>query len=198
MIIVGVTGYKGSGKSEVARILVNRHGFTRMRFAERLKLACKAMGASHAEVDGGLKEAPSAMLGGKTWRWAMQSLGTEWGRKLLCDDFWVRQWKDAVAKLDPKAVYGVVVDDVRFPNEVDAVHELGGVVWRVDRPGNGPKCPRLARVFPWLLHESERYVASLKVDAEITNDYSLALLASHTNAHLSCAFSSKYGALKRA
>jgi hypothetical protein len=32
---------------------------------------------------------------------------------------------------------GVVISDVRFKNEVDAIFKAGGSVWRIERPGAG-------------------------------------------------------------
>jgi hypothetical protein len=71
----------------------------------------------------------------------MQTLGTEWGRA-LAPDFWVEAWKRAIerdalhASADGETVL-IVVDDVRFPNEVAAIREMGGSIARIERPGAG-------------------------------------------------------------
>lgn len=69
---------------------------------------------------------------GKTPREAMQSLGTEWGRELIHPDIWVTAWSNYVFKIG--AGY-VVVDDVRFLNEINAVRNRNGIIVRVERPG---------------------------------------------------------------
>ena len=53
----------------------------------------------------------------------MQTLGTEWGRECIGPEVWVDVWKSNVQKwLD--GGLNVVVDDMRFPNEWDAVKAL--------------------------------------------------------------------------
>ena len=67
-------------------------------------------------------------------RHMMQTLGTEWGRACIHPDFWVMI---ACAKTQRIMADGgsVVIDDVRFPNEAAMVRDLGGELWRIDRPG---------------------------------------------------------------
>ena len=166
-MIIGIAGHRGSGKSAAAKILVER-GFVRQRFAQPLKDMLKAAGLTDEHVDGSLKEVPCELLGGRTPRHAMQTLGTEWGRDLLHPDLWIFLWR-ARATQSPL----VVVDDVRFHNEVAAIRDLGGVIWRVERPGCGGDG-----------HVSEAYVAQLEVDRRICNDGSLADLRARVNAAL--------------
>jgi len=134
-IIIAFAGLAGSGKSTAAMHLVNCHGFRRVRLAGPLKAMLTALGLTAAEIDGDRKEQPCALLGGKTPRWAMQTIGTEWGRELIDPNLWTRAWRAAVDAL-PAGV-PVVVDDCRFPNEADAVAEAGGVLVRIERPGAG-------------------------------------------------------------
>lgn len=133
--IVAFTGLAGSGKSTAAAHLVHCHGFQRVRFAGPLKAMLAALGLTPEQIDGSEKETPCDLLGGKTPRYAMQTIGTEWGRYLIASDLWIRAWKAAVAKV-PAGV-PVVVDDCRFPNEAEAVRAAGGVIIRIDRPGAG-------------------------------------------------------------
>lgn len=132
-IIIAFTGLAGAGKSTAAAHLVNCHGFQRVRFAGPLKAMMAALGLTAAQIDGDEKELPCDLLGGKTPRWAMQSIGTEWGRDLISPDLWIRAWQVALDRAGPR----VVVDDARFPNEVAAVAAAGGVCVRVERPGAG-------------------------------------------------------------
>lgn len=131
--VIAFTGLAGAGKSTAAMHLVNRHGFHRVRFAGPLKAMMAALGLSAAEIDGTLKEQPCELLGGKTPRWAMQTIGTEWGRELIAQDLWIRAWRAAVDRLPADA--NIVVDDCRFPNEADAVRAIGGWLVRIERPG---------------------------------------------------------------
>lgn len=133
--IIALTGLAGSGKTTAAKHLVIGHGWHRVRFAGPLKAMMKALGLSYREIDGDLKEAPCALLGGKTPRHAMQTLGTEWGRDLITPDLWIRAWRAVLSAVPPGV--NVVVDDCRFPNEAEAVRAAGGVIVRVEREGAG-------------------------------------------------------------
>ncbi|RVO55119.1 deoxynucleotide monophosphate kinase [Sinorhizobium meliloti] len=132
--LVALTGAAGSGKSTATRFLVERHGYTLVKFAGPLKDMLRAIGFSEAHIEGELKEQPDAMLGGKTPRFAMQTLGAEWGRSCIGDDFWVNVWRYRVLALTD---FGnrVVVDDCRFPNEAGAVRQLGGMIIKLEGRG---------------------------------------------------------------
>lgn len=133
--IIAFTGLAGAGKSTAAAHLVKRHGFHRIRFAGPLKAMMAALGCTPEQIDGSEKETPCDLLGGKTPRHAMQTLGTEWGRDLITSDLWIRAWQAAVAKVP--AGTPIVIDDCRFPNEAEAVRAAGGILVRIDRPGAG-------------------------------------------------------------
>lgn len=165
-----------SGKSEVAREL-SRFGFIRKGFADALKAMALALflklGFTEAEAGhyigtGEGKETPLPELGGKTPRQAMQTIGTEWGRKLIADDFWVR------SVLNDRRPDMLVIDDVRFPNEFDAIRKEGGQVWRVYRPGR--EAPNN--------HPSEGLLEGRKFDEEIVNDAGLTELATKVRSAL--------------
>jgi hypothetical protein len=130
-MIVGFAGRIGSGKSTAAAELSKTGGFQRVRFAGTLKKMMVTLGLSLDEIDGDRKEKPCALLCGKTPRHAMQTIGTEWGRDLIGEDVWVNAWKHAVSKLPETA--NVVVDDVRFANEAQAIRDMGGIVVLVER-----------------------------------------------------------------
>lgn len=127
-MIIGLTGLAGSGKTTVARHLMGMHGFVRHRMAEPLKSMLKTLGLTEQQIDGDLKEVPCELLGGKTPRHAMQTLGTEWGRDLISQNLWVKAWSDSL----PHG-RNVVVDDVRFLNEVETIMSIGGYIIHVDR-----------------------------------------------------------------
>lgn len=129
--IVAIMGVAGSGKTVVARRL-EQYGFARTRFAAPIKEMLRVgLGLTEAQLDGDEKSAPIHDLGGASARTMMQTLGTEWGRRMIHPDLWASVWKRHVALLDGP----IVVDDLRFPNEAAAIREMGGVIWRVYRPG---------------------------------------------------------------
>jgi hypothetical protein len=135
-MIIGLTGLAGAGKSTAARWLSIHHGFVRRPMAYRLKSMIGVLGVDTDILDGDAarKEMPHSDLNGLTPRHAMQTLGTEWGRKCMGENFWVDLWMR-----DAKRVKNVVCDDVRFQNEVDAIRSLGGLIVKVERPCAGCK-----------------------------------------------------------
>ena len=130
-VIIGFTGKLQSGKSTCAKFLLQDYGFHRTRFADKMKGMLKKLGLTDAQVDGNEKDKPCALLGGKTPRYALQTLGTEWGRTLMDSEIWVRATMWGIDRM-PNLI---VIDDVRFINEANAIKELGGIVVKVLRPG---------------------------------------------------------------
>ena len=124
--VVALTGQAGAGKSTAARYLVERHGYTLVKFAAPLKNMMRALGLNDNQIEGDEKELPCALLCGKTPRHAMQALGTEFGRHCIGENFWVDLWMHQANQHDR-----VVVDDCRFPNEAAAVRRMGGDIYQI-------------------------------------------------------------------
>lgn len=131
-LVVGITGLAGSGKSTAAQVLKIEHGFERIPMAAILKGMLREFGLTHDEVDGCKKESPCDLLLGKTPRQVMQWMGTELFRNKVGEDVWVNAWKNRVTGLAR-----VVCEDIRFPNEAKAVRDMGGVIVRLRRSGEG-------------------------------------------------------------
>jgi hypothetical protein len=116
---------------------MNEFGFVRVKFADPLKNMLRTMlrGMGHIDedvermIEGDLKEVEIPELG-VTPRYLMITLGTEWGRNTVREDIWIRLWRAAAEMHE-----NVVADDVRFPNEVEAIRAFGGQLWRIERPG---------------------------------------------------------------
>lgn len=161
-MIIGFTGRKRSGKDTAAAALIV-NGHTRLSFAGPIKLMIRALleyqglGPEMIErmLEGDLKEVPTPYLGGRSPRYAMQTLGTEWGRDLMASNLW------ADILINTSGLFEeVVVSDVRFPNEVEKLKGVGAKVIRVIRPGNPTNDN----------HPSEAQIDDLPVDYEIVND----------------------------
>jgi len=129
--LLGISGRKGSGKSVAAQVLLDA-GWKRVKFADPLKNMLRALGLTDVHIEGELKEHPCYLLGGKTPRWAMQSLGTEGGRNCIGEDFWLDLAKRQIGILLSQG-FSVVVDDVRFENEAAMLRDLGGTVLEIQR-----------------------------------------------------------------
>lgn len=134
--LIVLTGAAGSGKSTVASALAGMYGAKVVKFASPLKAMLRAIGLTDAHIEGELKEKPCDLLGGQTPRYAMQMLGTEWGRVLISHDIWIEAWtREVLAVLADGGC--VIVDDCRFENELDAALSMGGYVLRLERDGAG-------------------------------------------------------------
>ena len=167
-MIIGFCGPIGAGKTLAAHRLIQHHGFARVRFADPLKSMLRALGLSAMQTDGVDKETPCDLLGGRTPRHAMQTLGTEWGRQCIGPDLWVRAWARVV---EQSRGVDIVADDVRFENEAVAIRARGGVIVRVVRPGAWPGPSA---------HASEK--GGFRADLTLKNDGDVAALATAVDA----------------
>lgn len=156
-MILCLVGRKGSGKSLIASHLQDTHGFKRIRFADPLKDMLRSLGLNDREIDGSKKEEPSSKLCGATPRHAMQTLGTEWGRKLIHEDLWTTIWKLRVLANRSR---NIVAEDCRFPNEAEIARGLGAKIWLIDRPSSRQRDD----------HPSESEMANIVPDRTITNN----------------------------
>lgn len=159
-LIIGLCGRAQHGKSTLAAQLVDFFGgaayVQRTAFADPIKDMLATFGLQPEHLYGSQKTEPLAMLGGHTPRWAMQSLGTEWGRKLMYQDIWLDAWSRAV-KSKPQTI--VIVDDVRFESEIRFLQKEGAVLLEVYRPALMPASPwgwLKYRVRQRFAHASER------------------------------------------
>jgi hypothetical protein len=158
--LIGFTGFAGSGKTTCAKLL-EEQGFIRLRFASSLKSMLAAVGFTPEQLDGDAKNTPLPTWCNHTPRYIMQTLGTEWGRKLIGEDLWANLFIAKAKKLLSKG-QKVVVDDVRFLNEANAIRELGGTIHRIIRISNFAGCAGD--------HPTEQEQLFIPVDSYIRND----------------------------
>lgn len=160
-ILIGLCGPAGCGKDTVADMLAKHGNFNRYTLAMPLKMGLLAMLGIPLETwnDREAKEAVIPWLG-KSPRQVAQTLGTEWGRQQVHPDLWVklmvRRWDEVRHSVCPR----MVVTDVRFDNEAQAIIDAGGTVWRVDREG----------VAPVAAHKSEAGVDWRLVEGSLKNN----------------------------
>lgn len=136
-MLIGLCGPAGAGKNTVAEFLTDSDGcsFRQVAFADPLyECVSTITGLAVAQLkDRAVKEAVIPWLG-KSPRQMLQSLGTEWGRQMVHDQLWIRITLDRIRD-DLTNGRSVVVTDVRFDNEAEAIRQAGGEVWKVIRPG---------------------------------------------------------------
>lgn len=154
--IIGLTGLKSSGKDTAAAILVSE-GYTVIKFADALKNMLRSLlrsaGVPNIEVErwieGDLKEKECPALCGRAPRYAMQKLGTEWGREMIADNLWTSITRSAIDSIEGN----VVITDLRFPNEYNLLKSMGAKMFRIERG-----------LINSDLHESEKYIATMPVE----------------------------------
>lgn len=145
--IIGVCGLKGAGKDTIGDIICkNDDSFVKMSFADTLKdITAILMGWDRELLQGSTIES-------REWRekaddyWSdkfgkmitpriiLQELGTNVLRNQFLQSIWVDSLQKKLMEMDKN----VVITDVRFPNEIDMIKELGGTIYRVER-GELPK-----------------------------------------------------------
>lgn len=131
-MIIGITGLAGAGKDTVGSYLVTNFDFTRYGFADKLKELALQANPYIYEAKLQLADLVSEVGWDKaknecySVRQLLQGIG-HGARLVFNDSFWI----DQVLKIDlPDKV---VITDVRYANEFDAVREAGGKIIRVLR-----------------------------------------------------------------
>jgi hypothetical protein len=198
-MLIGLIGEKGAGKDTLADALRHSGGVVRVAFADALKdevAAAFAVGLAYLE-NRDTKETPAPDLAlshcnapgfvdfldgedpyaDRSPRWIMQRWG-DWRRERYASDYWLRVAARSIAELTRSGT-DVIVTDVRFMNEVDALRAAGAWVVRIVRPHN-PFGGNDA-------HASENELAHYPADLTVYNngsEHDLADTASRMLSHL--------------
>ncbi len=128
MIILGISGKRGVGKTMLASHFVRNCGFTKVSFAEELKrLAKELFHFSEADLTTpALKEKKF-----KTYDWSPREFMINFGEFMRYHDkeYFLRT---ALSKCTLKGG-AYVFDDVRYENEYNTIKNVGGMVIRINR-----------------------------------------------------------------
>jgi hypothetical protein len=132
-MLIGLTGKARSGKDTVADILKKSDKrWDSVSFADPIREGVAAMfGWNNRHLHGELKEVVDPLVGVSP-REAMQKLGTEWGRGMIKETLWADLAKHRVNYL-LNVNRNVVVSDIRFDNEAQLIHDLDGIIIRIER-----------------------------------------------------------------
>lgn len=150
--VIGVTGVAQSGKSTLGELVAERCGFQHHNFADLMRDFLYAVNPIIEEpvicIDYKTEEVETSIVRVRDvvdhigWdkakveylevRQLMQRLGTEAGRNLLGENFWVDQF------FATHLVNNLIITDVRFPNEAEAIKARGGIIVRIERDGYEP------------------------------------------------------------
>lgn len=165
--IIAICGPSSSGKSTLAKLIQKNDGGVVTSFSHPIKViifdlicfqGCNPDIATRM-IFGDLKEITTEYLCGRTPRYAMQTLGTEWGRNLLHADIWVNVWKRNLGFIVDR--HDVIVDDLRFLSEERAIRTFeNNVIVRIARKGDKTAGD----------HSSEKEYTRICTDVMITND----------------------------
>ncbi len=192
--LVGIGGLMRHGKDAFADFLVDDHEFKKTFMSESLTQALSLIGPRGPWValdhdiawEGGygicrkrrgdfMRYAELVAAVGyaaakehQDAREYLQGLGTEVGRNILGEDTWVRA---AAAKLQKFRAAGspAVITGIRYQNELDMIHELGGIAVWVERP-------QVTESSSTAAHSSETSLSSEDFDLVISNNGTLAEL----------------------
>ena len=164
--IIGLSGPAGAGKTYAANVLRNvlnenaNGGYFKVEsFAAPLKTFVLDLAGEKFPMQ---KDARHPVFPEMTYREALQRIGTEVMRDSLDKDIWIRS-------LDVRTEHqNIIIDDVRFENEVDWIHSKGGIVLRIE-PAEGS----VVKGQVWRSHESEK--GNIKADATVFNPFTSSL-----------------------
>jgi hypothetical protein len=164
-MIIGIAGYKGSGKDTIANILQTSFGFEKMSFAQPIKdIVHSTFDIDKAILsgDGGERKFREESL--PEWfylspRDMMQKIGMAF-RDNLNKDIWVKVLENKIKNTKKN----IVIPDVRFENELEMINNYGYCVG-VKRPGyNGDG------------HRSERALDHIELPIVFKNNSSQEML----------------------
>lgn len=188
-MIIGLSGFAGVGKDSVASVL-QQQGFAVLSFADPLKrYITEIFGFDQEDVWGASERRENQdkryPRKGKTPeylnpRYALQTLGTGWGRDCYQEiwvDYTIRVAREILTGKGYNRMEGlfptvhphkgVCISDCRYLNEIEGVKRDGGKVIRITRPG---------REVPNYTHTSETEQAGIpdsEFDAILVNDGAL-------------------------
>jgi hypothetical protein len=160
--LIALAGPKGSGKSHIAKLVTQNTGGIVLSFAGPIKaMLAKAEILPPEAFLPEHKENTAHGRCGKSPRYLMQTLGTEWGRQIIGEDIWVETVVSQIKTLQAAQKHPlIVIDDLRFGNEAKAIVNLGGKIYRVRRAG-----------FDYTgEHASEQPIPEQYIEGELVND----------------------------
>jgi hypothetical protein len=140
-MLIGLVGATGAGKTTLANLLVEREGYVRAHMGQPIKDMLAALGLSHEELTGSpdVRKQPSSLLCGKSPRYAMETLGTNWGRRMVSPDLWAKAIEGRVLKMREEGIDNIVIDDLRFPSDFDVVRRLDGTIIKIVRSASNTR-----------------------------------------------------------
>lgn len=146
-VIIGLNGYAQVGKDTIGSYLVERHGFTRVSLADKVRDALYALNPI-VELDGDINTRYiriRTLVDEVGWeeakkypdvRQLLQRMGTDVGRNFFGKDCWINLIREEARQYNK-----VVITDIRFDNEAVFVRDAEAdktLVARILREGYAP------------------------------------------------------------
>lgn len=148
MILIGISGKKGSGKDLLASFLKQKYGFMNVPFASELKKKVREdFNLITEHTDGLLKEKPTEFVERRvhaingmivrTEYWTPRTIMIEYGQffRQFDPNYWVKKTFDKIDSMNlfkgPDLRF--TISDVRFKNEADYIKSKGGLLVRLER-----------------------------------------------------------------
>lgn len=150
MILIGISGKKGSGKDLLASYLKSKYGFVNIPFAKELKSAVRRdFNLTLEHTDGLLKESKTEYISNivhavngmviRTDYWTPREIMIAYGQffRQFDKDYWVKKTFNKIQEIRMFHNYGsdarVTISDVRFKNEADYIKSQDGILVRLER-----------------------------------------------------------------
>jgi len=175
-IRIALTGRMRSGKTTIADHLWLKHDFAKVSFASSLKLTADRLFSHLYEP---IYEDCPFSEGGRTVKdyRKPRALLQELGQKMreIDEDVWIKQAEQDVKLAEAwRGTAGVVIDDLRQPNEYEWARANGFIIIRVE----ADEALRLKRAEQEgdsfsaedMAHDTEQHVDGFSVDYTIVND----------------------------
>lgn len=181
--IFGLCGNAGTGKDSATQYLrycpYLNGGVRSIAFADPIRDIGKIFGFTKNQMsDRKLKESVDDFWGFSP-RTFMQKVGTEMFRNCLREDIWIKLLEKRINKIrdgvdydeddcqhgkHPRTVVPdmIFVTDVRFPNEAEAIKNMGGYIIKIRREGFSKSGENL--------HPSEKFIEQMEADLILDNE----------------------------
>jgi len=160
-MLIGLNGFKNSGKDTVGNILVDKYDFKKIAFADKIKESASALFGVPIEKWDEWKNDDKIFIsvfksGENIWtpsknfeqwifsaRTFLQRYGTESHRDIFGENFWIDYALKDINKLD-----NFVITDCRLENELKVIRDLGGSTIKIIRETNNPKDTHITELEP--------------------------------------------------
>ena len=196
-MIIGLVGLKGCGKDTAADYFITHYdNWIKGSFADSLKDTCACVfGWDRELLEGSTHDSRTWRETVDTWwseklnrpnftpRIALQIVGTELWRNQFHDSIWLLSFEKKLLTIQEN----VIITDCRFPNEIELIRRLNGLIIRIKRGVDPPwwdtavednnaradewnyNSPMMPKAYPEV-HASEHSWSGCDVDYTIYND----------------------------